>query len=595
MSTAPRGMSIQEGYRLYREQALFVNRRYQRKLVWTEPEKARLIESIRMGYPIPLILLAEPSRTADPGKYEIIDGVQRLNAIFSFIENAFSVQGLYFDVDEFARAKQVADAGLFSIAASGTKLPRKDCADFLDYQLAVTIYSPADPKQVTDVFGRINSGGKQLSDQEQRQAGLATPFALLVRELAEQIRGDASREVVALSDMPEISIDSKRARQNYGLTAEDTFWCKQGILRNSQLRDSEDEEILADIAASILFGEPFARSRELLDDLYTLESDLFKKAENALAVYSATRLREEIKSTFSVLRETIEACSSERKLRAIVNPGSANPIKAAFYAIFMTFFDQVIKLQRSPTDPDEIMRALTDLQTAMARTAHYSTTQDRSNDIAKTTGLLQRYFAHREPPALSHGPGLALDFENSLRRSSIETGRYEFKQGLLRLSGDRAYDTDLVQRILETISGVANVGPESDGFIFIGVADKEQDAARIQQLDGITAAKIGQRYVVGIDREVKVLKTKTETYVEKILGAIRAADISEPLKTQVLSKIDVIEYRGKTVVRITVPAQLQVSFFGTDAFTRQNSQTVKVQGKQLLALNDLFQNRKGSF
>lgn len=587
-------MSIQEGYRLYREQALFVNRRYQRKLVWTEPEKARLIESIRMGYPIPLILLAEPSRAVDPGKYEIIDGVQRLNAIFSFIENAFPVQGLYFDVDEFARAKQLAAADVFSVAAPGSMLlPRKDCADFLDYQLAVTIYSPADPKQVTDVFGRINSGGKQLSDQEKRQAGLTTPFALLVRELAEQIRGDTSREVVALSDMPEISIDSKRARQNYGLTAEDTFWCKQGILRNSQLRDSEDEEILADVAASILFGEPFARSRELLDDLYTPDCEWFKKVENALAIYSAERLREEIRNTFSVLRETIESCNSEpNKLRAIVNPGSANPIKAAFYAIFMTFFDQVIKHERSPTDPDAIMGALTNLQAAMARTAHYSTTEDRSNDIAKTTGLLQRYFAHREPPALRHGPGLALDFENSLRRSSIETGRYEFKQGLLRLSADRAYDTDLVQRILETICGVANVGPEGNGFIFIGVADKEQDSERIQQLDGIAATRVGQRYVVGIDREVKVLKTKTETYVEKILGAIRAADLTEPLKTQVLSKIDVVEYRGKTVVRITVPAQQQVSFLGSDAFTRQNSQTVRVLGKQLLALHDLFQNRK---
>ena len=69
MSTDPRGMSVQEGYRLYREQSLFVNRRYQRKLVWTEPEKARLIESILSGFPIPLILLAERSRS---GKYEII-------------------------------------------------------------------------------------------------------------------------------------------------------------------------------------------------------------------------------------------------------------------------------------------------------------------------------------------------------------------------------------------------------------------------------------------------------------------------------------------------------------------------------------------
>lgn len=211
MSTAPRGMSVQEGYRLYRDQALFVNRRYQRKLVWTEPEKARLIESILKGFPIPLILLAERSRKEEPGKYEIIDGLQRLNAIFSYIENAFALNEQYFDVNEFARAKRISESGAFSIApAEGRRLRPKDCANLLDYQLAVTIYTPADEEQVTDVFGRINSGGKQLSDQEKRQAGLITPFAMLVRRVGAEIRGDASEEIVALADMPEISIDSRR-------------------------------------------------------------------------------------------------------------------------------------------------------------------------------------------------------------------------------------------------------------------------------------------------------------------------------------------------------------------------------------------------
>jgi len=237
-------MSVQEGYRLYRDEAIFVNRRYQRKLVWTEPEKARLIESIFKGFPIPLILLAERSRTGGPASYEVIDGLQRLNAIFSYIENAFSVNGRYFDVNEFARAKQIAESGTFKIAPlSELRLPREECANFLDYQLAVTIYTPSDEEQITDVFGRINSGGKQLSDQEKRQAGLIAPFAMLVRRVAAEIRGDASKEIIAIADMPEISIDSRRARQNYGLTAEDTFWCKQGVLRNSQLRDSEDRRI----------------------------------------------------------------------------------------------------------------------------------------------------------------------------------------------------------------------------------------------------------------------------------------------------------------------------------------------------------------
>lgn len=38
--------SVQSAYTLYREDKLFVNRRYQRKLVWTLEEKQKLIESI---------------------------------------------------------------------------------------------------------------------------------------------------------------------------------------------------------------------------------------------------------------------------------------------------------------------------------------------------------------------------------------------------------------------------------------------------------------------------------------------------------------------------------------------------------------------
>jgi uncharacterized protein with ParB-like and HNH nuclease domain len=115
MSIAPRGMSVTEAYRLFRSGNLLVNRKYQRKLVWTELEKEKLIGSILKKYPIPLILLADRPQIHGSGKFEIIDGMQRLNAIFSFIENSFSFgkNKHFFDIDEFSYAKQIADSGLF--------------------------------------------------------------------------------------------------------------------------------------------------------------------------------------------------------------------------------------------------------------------------------------------------------------------------------------------------------------------------------------------------------------------------------------------------------------------------------------------------
>jgi hypothetical protein len=57
-----------------------------------------------------------------------------------------------------------------------------------------------------------------------------------------KLRGDETRKTLHLFDMPQISIDSKQNNQGYGIQAEETLWCKQGILRISQLRDSEDED-----------------------------------------------------------------------------------------------------------------------------------------------------------------------------------------------------------------------------------------------------------------------------------------------------------------------------------------------------------------
>jgi uncharacterized protein with ParB-like and HNH nuclease domain len=590
MSITPRGMSVQEAYGLYRKGSLLVNRRYQRKLVWTVSEKERLIGSILKGYPIPLFLLAVPPQITGNESYEIIDGMQRFNAIFSFIENVFPFQGKYFDVLEFTRAKQLADEGVFQQTdKNDLHLSRKECADFLDYQLAVTIYPVIKEDDITEVFGRINSSGKHLSPQERRQAGMTTQFAEMVRRIAAELRGDVSGEVILLTQMPEISIDSKNSNQGYKIKAEDTLWCKQGVLTISQLRDSEDEQMIADIAASILRRKPLPVSTELLDRLYEPNTKDYLQIEEDLAVYTSDKLTYQIKTTFSVLKEIIGAYSTEQKcLQRVVNPGTGNPVKTAFYTIFMAFFDLIVRQERSPFDSKGIMEAIKNLQKRLSLSSHYTKTEDREQNIDQTKGLIEKFFAKKEPSVLGHGVGLALDFENSLNRSRLETPRYEFKQGLLRLDTKRNEDQKLTTTIIETICGLANLG-SNDGYLFIGVADSEKDADRVHKLDEITPIDVNGRYVVGIDREASIQKITLEEYVKRLVNKIRNSELSEPLKTQLLGKFDTISYKGYSVVRITVPAQKDVSFVGQKAFTRSDSSTVEVVGPQLLAVYKLFQ------
>ena len=74
----------------------------------------------------------------------------------------------------------------------------------------------------------------------------------------------------------------------------------------------------------------------------------------------------------------------------------------------------------------------------------------------------------------------------------------------------------------------------------MGVADKKQDAERIKILDRINPIEINDRYVVGIDREARVSGKTLEDYVGLLINAIKKSDLTDPLKTQVLMKIDPI-------------------------------------------------------
>ncbi len=153
--------SIQSVYTWYREGKLFVNRRYQRKLVWTQQEKQKLIGSILKKYPIPAILLAE--RDGAHGTFEIIDGLQRLHSIVSFIENSFPFEdGRNFNVEHFPTAKAAASEGAFTAKESGDLFGAREVSTILDYSLALSVMRNATDAEINDVFDRINTYGHRF-------------------------------------------------------------------------------------------------------------------------------------------------------------------------------------------------------------------------------------------------------------------------------------------------------------------------------------------------------------------------------------------------------------------------------------------------
>src|SRR5438477_6862080 len=63
---------------------------YQRRPRWDRERQSRLIESFIMNIPVPPLFVYE----SDLAKYEVMDGQQRITAIFEFYTNRYKLDGL---------------------------------------------------------------------------------------------------------------------------------------------------------------------------------------------------------------------------------------------------------------------------------------------------------------------------------------------------------------------------------------------------------------------------------------------------------------------------------------------------------------------
>jgi hypothetical protein len=586
MSITPRGMSIQEAYSLYRGEKLIVNRNYQRKLVWGVNEKIHLIDSILRGFPIPLFLLAE---TID-GDFEIIDGMQRLDAIFGFIDRRYSLPssgtGEYFDLKEFSRARQHAEANAFEpVSGNVGYLSSESCADLLDYQLAVTIFDSKDETKVTEVFRRINSGGRQLSAQEKRQAGVVSDFVQMVRRLASDFRYDGSADMLPLTKMPVVSIDSSRERLGHGIAAEETFWCSLGILNPRQLQQSEDEQLLSDICISVVRGNTFSVSSDVLDKYFDLTTPESKSLSVDLNTYGVEKLSSDVKDVLGAMKSMVEA---ERPgvngaFRSHVSASGFTSAKTPFYAVFMAFYDLMIRQEKQLSDPKSAFAAIHKVSAKLTPSRNTTTEKQRQENIDIVRGLVQKYFTSSPRASLRHGPAMEIEFPNIVRRAPIESARYEFKQGIASLGESRRINGSFLKKLPKLISAIANVGPEADGFIIFGIADNGEDARRIEKLDSVIPVKMGSQLLVGVDRECLALDMELSAYTRKIVRSVQDSKLSEPLRSSVLSSIDTVSYSGRSYVVVRVPAQVELSSYDGEYFIRHGEDVQKMSISEALA------------
>ena len=575
-----RGEAVERVYGIYRESRYVVNRRYQRKLIWTLAEKTAFIDSIIRGFPVPIILLAE-NKATEQSLFELIDGMQRLNAVMSFLENEYAVEGAYFDLNTTARTKQLLDEGYLEQKTPVMK--RDQCVLVAAYQLPLSIYEFADNANVDEIFRRINSGGRQLSRQELRSAGALGNFADVVRKVSNRVRGDASHsDILTLNDMKKISITNRDLP--YGIDVDEVFWVKEGVLSKDDVRQSLDEEQVADIIAYMVSDEPISSRREFLDDYFVEGGDEPSKARYdaldrkiqqrtpALVVSDFQRVIDEIQLTLAASGEPFNALFfAEKQARA----------PRYFQVLFLAFHELLVKQNKVVGDRKALVDKLRGSGDAivMQEGGNWGA-ESRARAINSAVGLYQGAFVKSENPDPAQVHWIT-QLQNLLSQSYTEQAAYDFKQGFTVLDKKGSFDEDSFNKILKTCVSIANLKKGSKGYVLVGISDKPETTARVEEIYGAKPILYEGFGIVGVEHEAVAMGESLDQLFQLIVDKVKLSDVSAGLKDSLSRHLKSVRYYDKTVFVFEVEAQEDPSSFGDAFYVRHGAQLAELPASEL--------------
>lgn len=559
----------------YLQNSFYVNRRYQRKLVWGIEEKRLLIDSIINRIPLPAILLVKYDvLDGAKGVLEIVDGMQRLNAIISFVLGEFGIlykgEMCYFDpnanndtfnlrMDEDSRLK-----------INTALLPNELCREFCRYQLPVII-TGQDDAMVEMIFSRINSTGRKISSHDLRQSKAIGEFPDLVRRIASDVRMDNTfSDHICLCDIPKISIGSKK--HGYGVDVENTFWRRHDLIGKQDLKESKDEELIETLLAIILLGS-FNKTKSNLDKLYEKDSALNNLIEERVIEKGKDLLEDRFKQVFDTIDMIFSAVNSNFSSYIFSQKRTSNKDEG-FKALFIALYKLVVQGNTIP-DYKNVAQAIKNSKSIFTQLILNSRIScDDINTAANNLyNLLKSSFAQE----VSHSDStFALEIDKRLCYSKLESQMTEFKIGISDFKRNKV-NKGVISDIAKTLVAMSNnTSAKEEGLLIIGIADDRKAYLDWHKIYKEQALIINQHYVPGVESEAEKLFGKVDTYYRELRSIISNEPISQKLKEYILETFKPVTYHGRELLVFRSKNIGEISTYNGVKYVRYANETVKL-------------------
>lgn len=158
--------SISDVVAMMNDDDIILDPDYQRKYIWDDKTASLLIESILLNVPIPIVYVAED----EDSKWNVVDGLQRLNTLRRFFANEFKLRGL--EVLQELNKLQYS-----TLNPKAARILRNGILRI------ILIFKESHPDIKYDIFIRLNRGAVKLSDQELRNCLYRGSLNDLLKEL----------------------------------------------------------------------------------------------------------------------------------------------------------------------------------------------------------------------------------------------------------------------------------------------------------------------------------------------------------------------------------------------------------------------------